>query len=45
MEVAVMSILSGFDGAAEFNYFFSLVVYFGAFAFALGCLVRVLSRS
>ena len=33
------------EGAAIFNYFFSLVLYFGLIAFGLRLIVRVLSRS
>jgi len=45
MELTIFEVVSGFTGAAEFNQFFTLVWYFGAFSFSVGLLVRLLMRS
>jgi len=43
-EYLIIEILTG-PGAAEYNYFFSLMCVVGVFAFMCGLLVRMISRS
>lgn len=42
MVVPVIEIITGADA---FNYFFSVVLFFGLFAFGVNLLVRILTRS
>lgn len=44
MEINVMEILTGFAGADEFNYFFTLVAYFGCVGVVLGAIVNILKK-
>lgn len=44
MELEVMTILTGIDGAEQFNYFFTLVSYFGVLAIMIGAIVGVLRK-
>lgn len=45
MEFAVIEILSGFEAAKYYNYFFTLVMIAGWFAFGLGLLVNTINKS
>lgn len=44
IEINVLQVLSGIPGAAEFNYFFTLVSYFGIMAVIVGMLTNILRR-
>lgn len=45
MEFAVLGILSGFDSAQYFNYFFTLVMIGGWVAFGVGILASIIGKS
>ena len=44
MEVYTLQILTG-DGTEMFNYFFTLVIVMGWFAFSVGLLFKIINRS
>lgn len=46
-EVAVVQVLidSGDGSAAAFNYFFTLMMFFGCVSFSVGLLVKMINRS
>lgn len=45
-EIAVIPVLQGVDGSADcFNYFFTLIFFFGGLAFNVGLLVKIINRS
>jgi hypothetical protein len=45
VEFGIVEIMTEGGGAAAFNYFFTLVWVFGLVAFAIGLMMRVVSRS
>jgi len=45
-DISVLQIMqSGQEGADVFNYFFTIIIFFGILAFAIGLLIKLISRS
>lgn len=45
MEFVVLPILSGFEAAQYYNYFFTLVMIAGWFAFGFGIIASMIGKS
>ena len=44
-DISVLHIMQGQQGADVFNYFFTIILFFGLIAFSIGLLIKLISRS